>query len=218
MVQEDAFLMRWMIWIEFCKPPSHVDNWRMPIAWMPALAGGAEALGADVFSGDAFAHYLEHAQGIGDAVLEDALYRGTGRHLPSLGEINRAVVDLFVNFMHRYAVMRAEAAIDYRLTPYAPTTAVFWWRRMDINRPIARLLQMTRLENDATEVGNNEVVISIRNLRQYLRLGCRIAHFPEQHGRPGEVPLRNSGRFRLGTWHRRQQQQAIIVIQGRDLC
>ena len=190
----------------------------MPIAWMPALAGGAEALGADVFSGDAFAHYFEHAQGIGDAVLEDALYGGTGRHLPSFGEVDRAVVDLFVNFMNRYAVMRAKAAINYRLTPYAPTAAVLWWRRMDIDGAIACLPQMIRLEDDAAYIGNNQVVIRILNLRQYLWLACQIAHFPEQHGRPCEVPLRNCGRFCLGAWHRRQQQQAIIVIQGRDLC
>ena len=54
---------------------------------------------------------------------------------------------------------------------------------MDIDGAVACLLQMSGLEDDATYIGNDEVVISIVNLRQYLRLGCRIAHFPEQHGR-----------------------------------
>ena len=99
----------------------------MTIARMPALAAGAEAPGAEILSGNTRADYFEHAQGIDDAALEDALNRRTGRHLPALGQINGAVIDLFVNFMHGYTVMGAEAAIDYRLTPYAPTTAVFWW-------------------------------------------------------------------------------------------
>ena len=55
------------------------------------------------------------------------------------------------------------------------------WRRMNIDRAVGRLLQMTAFENDAVDVGNNQVVIGPLDFSDDISFRFEIAHFPEQH-------------------------------------
>ncbi len=180
MVEEYTLLVGRVPSIQFGKPFTYFFYGRMSIFRIPMFINRREALRPFIAGSDALANDMEHSHRIFDAALENALNRSTTRHLPALRHIDRPVINFFVYLADGYAMMRASITVYNGLAPNTPATPVLGRRRMDIDRPVRRFLRVMRLENDAVDVRDDEIVIGVINRRENLGLRRGVAHFPEQ--------------------------------------